>query len=108
MRGSFCLCRACDNLFCTNCDFSVLGIKGFRWYVPLQFVEYEVISDRYFHGRHPDVDYMFFRNYMPSELKLRSKATRDRGMQQENNRVCFMLKANCLQVRLHIVVNVHG
>lgn len=52
--------NACRELQCLKCDFEVVCFVGHRW--------------------HESVNYIFFRNYVPNESKLRAKLERDRFM----------------------------
>ncbi|XP_068090984.1 cilia- and flagella-associated protein 418 [Hyperolius riggenbachi] len=51
--------RACPQLRCTSCDFSVLIFDDYKW--------------------DPSCDYLFFRNSMPEHSKLQSKMIRKKG-----------------------------
>ncbi|XP_072266984.1 cilia- and flagella-associated protein 418 isoform X1 [Pyxicephalus adspersus] len=51
--------RACSQLRCTSCDFSVLSFDDYKW--------------------DSSCDYLFFRNSMPEHSKLQSKMIRKKG-----------------------------
>ncbi|KAM5157949.1 cilia- and flagella-associated protein 418 [Mantella aurantiaca] len=51
--------RACSQLRCTSCDFSVLSFDDYKW--------------------DSSCDYLFFRNSMPEQSKLQSKMIRKKG-----------------------------
>ncbi|XP_077349188.1 cilia- and flagella-associated protein 418 [Lithobates pipiens] len=51
--------RACSQLRCTSCDFSVLSFDDYKW--------------------DSSCDYLFFRNSMPEHSKLQSQMIRKKG-----------------------------
>ncbi|KAI6659930.1 hypothetical protein LOD99_14270 [Oopsacas minuta] len=52
-KSSNFILKACDNIRCTSCDFSIISIDNRKWT--------------------QSTDYLFFRNHMPDKLKLISE-----------------------------------
>jgi hypothetical protein len=52
--------KSCDKLRCTGCDFRLLFFDDYNWT--------------------SKVDYLFFRNNMPDEKKLKKQLTRKKGV----------------------------
>jgi len=71
--------RACDQLRCTDCDFSVLSFDNVHWAT--------------------NTDYLFLRNNMPDFERLRSKLKPKKGPSLSLFLYCFCFSSfsSCLQ-----------
>jgi len=61
------LCRACDQLLCTQCDFKVVSFDDYQW--------------------NSECDYLFFRNNAPDFARLRVKLNKKKG-EYHNIMIC--------------------